>query len=163
MIFKKKISNYTTKIVTFISSNILQLNKKNVSSCISCEQYSSIIEKCDKLFLEKKLFLNSNLTLNQLAKEIGTNRTYLSISIKSIKNQSFSEYINSNRIEYSKIIIKEKLSRCEVGKDNSGMTTEDYAIASGFSSGRNFVRCFKLKEGVTPTQYKNAILWKVRK
>lgn len=136
--------------------------KKPAISSLPFKQYSSIIKKSDQLLLEEKLFLNSSLTLTDLAREVGTNRTYLSVSIKAAKEQSFSQYINYNRIEYSKLLIKEKLGSCKTGIDNSGMTTEDYAIASGFSSTRNFVRCFKVKEGITPTQYKKALLWKVR-
>lgn len=136
--------------------------RKKRNSFLPYKQYRAIVEKSDKLMLENKLFLNSNLTLTDLAKEIGTNRTYLSISIKKAKNQSFSEYLNSNRVEYSKKLIKGIINQCELGIDNSGMRAEDYAIASGFSTTRNFVRCFKKREGITPTQYKNALLWKVR-
>ncbi len=160
---KRKNNSFYSKLLAFILGNRLQSKNDNVRSSLPHKQYSTIIQKSDQLLLEEKLFLNNNITLIDLAKEVGTNRTYLSISIKSAKNQSFSEYINSNRIEYSKHLIQKTVCSCTAGIDNSSMTTEDYAIASGFSSARNFVRCFKAKEGITPSQYKNAILWKVRK
>ncbi|MFA6770733.1 MAG: AraC family transcriptional regulator [Bacteroidales bacterium] len=159
---KRKNNIFYKKIFTYFTSDKLYLKGKKTNLLLSCKQYNSIIKKSDQLLLEEKLFLNNNLTIVELAKEVGTNRTYLYKSIKCVKNQSFSQYINNNRIEYSKQLIKETLYNSETGIDNSGMTTEDYAIASGFSSGRNFVRWFKLKEGITPTQYKNALLWKVR-
>lgn len=159
---KTKIKIYYRRALAFIIGYRFLSKKKRVKNSLPCKQYSSIIKKSDKLLLEEKFFLNNNLTLNDLAREVGTNRTYLSKSIKAAKEQSFSEYINSSRVEYSKQLIKEKLSNCKTGIDNSGMSTEDYAIASGFSSTRNYVRCFKMKEGITPTQYKNALLWKVR-
>lgn len=159
---KKKINIYYRKIVAYVFKSKTHNKHKGTSSSITSKQCSSIIKKSDKLLLSEKLFLNSNLTIIELAKEIGTNRTYLSIAIKASKQQSFSAYVNSNRIEYSKLLIKDKIDSCKIGVDNTGMTIEDYAIASGFSSARNFVRCFKIKEGITPTQYKNSLLWRVR-
>jgi len=162
MIKKKKINLYCRKVIAYILGKRFYSTPKNIGTSMPCRQYSSIINKSDRLLLEEKYFLDNSLTINNLAREIGTNRTYLSTSIKAVKKQSFSEYINSSRIEYSKLLIKKKIVNCKTGIDNSGMTTEDYAIASGFSSARSFVRCFKMREGITPSQYKNALLWKVR-
>ncbi|MDD4656354.1 MAG: AraC family transcriptional regulator [Bacteroidales bacterium] len=159
---QRKTKNYSVKAFWALLGYRSYFQKEKEASSLPSKQYSSIIKKSDQIMLEKKLFLNNNLSLTDLAKEVGTNRTYLSTSIKTVKKQSFCEYLNSNRVEYSKKIIKEKISKCDTGIDSSGMTAEDYAIASGFSTTRNFVRCFKKKEGITPTQYKNALLWKVR-
>ena len=43
------------------------------------------------------------------------------------------------------------------------MSVDDFAVASGFGSTKKFVRYFKEIEGVTPSRYITALVWKVRR
>ena len=107
----------------------------------------SIMERSDKVMSGCRLYLKHNLKICDLAREAGTNRSYMSISIKSVKGQSFNQYVKSYRVGYAKELIRSKKTS----------TNEEIAIASGFSSARNFTRQFRIIEGTTPSRYRKAI------
>lgn len=128
-------------------------SRKNKNSNLRC--FIEIVRKSDELLTKKHLFLDQNFKIETLAREIGTNRTYLSRSIRYIKKENFAGYINGKRVEYAKNIISKRATCALCGTDQPTMSTEDFAIVSGFGSKRSFVRCFKEREGVTPSQYRN--------
>ena len=143
-----------------------------------------IINRSDSVLKRDKLFLNQNLQIGKLAKEVGTNRTYLSRSIKSIKGTTFADYINFHRIAYAKeymmnyskakadskindmtcYLTSYKTNARSNYKSNSknnsisNTTIDDLAIVSGFGSKRNFIRYFKRLEGITPGQYMKGLM-----
>lgn len=69
------------------------------------EDFPQLKESLDNLFTEKKIFLNPTLTLNDVAREVGTNRTYLSEYLNNELNSSFFDYINMYRLNYACRII----------------------------------------------------------
>ncbi|NCB18001.1 MAG: AraC family transcriptional regulator [Bacteroidia bacterium] len=121
----------------------------------------AIMERCDKVMAVKKLFLHQNLKISVLAREVGTNRSYLSVSIREVKCKSFSQYINHYRIEHAKYLMREKKEYPPVIPEGID-PMEEIALASGFSSSRTFIRQFRLKEGTTPARYRKAVLMGVR-
>lgn len=134
---------------------LLKIKGSRNSTSSNLSNFIEIIRKSDELLTKKQLFLDQNFKIETLSREIGTNRTYLSRSIRCIKKENFTGYINGKRVEYAKSIICKSASCSTCGKDEPTMSTEDFAIASGFGSKRNFVRCFKEREGVTPSQFRN--------
>ena len=98
------------------------------------DKLSVIERKVDSLMYSRQLFLDSNLTLESLAKEVGTNRTYLSRMFKSKKNIGFEAYLVKLRLEYAATIAKRNLS------------AEDIANESGFPTRKAFVRSL-MEEG----------------
>lgn len=115
----------------------------------------SIIEKTDGILNSKKLFLNCNLSISALAREVGTNRTYLSRAIVHQRATTFRGYINMLRIVYAKSCVTKNLA----SNADEPINVEDLAILSGFGSKRNFVRYFKLSEGITPGQFIKRARW----
>ena len=77
-----------------------------------------------KLMDEKRLFLQPNLKINDLASMLNTNRNYIYNAINQGIGMSFAEYINKKRIEYAVRLID---------KDRE-MLLADVAHKSGFSS-----------------------------
>ena len=65
------------------------------------DKYDELAYRVDILMLEKKLFLKHNLTLDLLAQEIGTNRTYLSRMFNQKKKMSYLSYLNGLRLDYA--------------------------------------------------------------
>lgn len=120
---------------------------KEKSFELSSDESRRIVKKSDEVIKSKQLFSQSQLTLDCVAREVGTNRTYLSKAVNSIKRESFPCYINSLRVDFAKEIIER----------DPTMGVEDYAIACGFGSRRNFVKNFKEREGITPSQYKRHV------
>ena len=81
----------------------------------------NLCKQLDQLMQEKRLFLEHDLRLEQVTRELGTNRTYLLQALKDDKGTTFKEYINRLRIIYA-----EKLM-----KDDPTLTKSDIAMMSG--------------------------------
>ena len=103
------------------------------------EQISRIIE-------EKELFRKKDIRISDIASELATNRTYISLIVNSSLGTNFSDLINSYRIEYAQKLMTEhpEMSHTEVAEE------------SGFSSRTSFLRTFKAKTGMTPTEWKES-------
>ena len=65
------------------------------------DKLSQIEYKVDTLMSSRQIFLDSNLTLESLAKEAGTNRTYLARMFREKKNVRFEQYITGLRLKYA--------------------------------------------------------------
>ncbi|HBG24276.1 MAG: hypothetical protein A2X17_01300 [Bacteroidetes bacterium GWF2_41_61] len=136
-------------------TKLLKIKGSRKSKNSNHRNFIEIVRKSDELLNIKQLFLDQNFKIETLAREIGTNRTYLSRSIRYIKKENFAGYINGKRVEYAKSIIIKKSNSPSSATDEPAMSTEDFAIASGFGCKRTFVRTFKQREGVTPSQYRS--------
>lgn len=104
-----------------------------------------ILEKLLK-FEKSELFLDPQIRLATIAKELDTNTRYLSSIINASKARSFNAYINSLRIQYI------------VGKLTSEPRYRTYKIsylaeAGGFTSQSSFNTAFKEFTGLTPSAY----------
>lgn len=97
---------------------------------------------------QKKVFLDKNLQITDLAKMIGTNRTYLSRHINIEKQMTFSEFINSCRIEYAQEQIRQM---------HDAYSISALSDASGFSNEVTFYRNFKKFTGTTPERWLKSI------
>lgn len=93
------------------------------------------------------------LTLEDLARELGSNRSYVSAYINSTFNCNFREWINALRIDYSKTLLAEQ----------SFMTIEKVSEQSGFSTSAYFCRLFSKREGMTPTKWRESTIGGVGK
>jgi len=58
-----------------------------------------LVSRFQELCRNDKIYLDQELTIQSAAKALSSNRTYLSRSINTILNISFTAYINSLRIE----------------------------------------------------------------
>ncbi len=111
----------------------------------------------DELFIrittalrEEKLFTNPNLTIQDLATAIGSNRTYVSACINRRSNFSFSQLVAQYRVEHAKTILADP----QYTSDHEAIT--DAIALSGFTSDQTFYRVFKDHTGLTPLQYRKA-------
>ena len=101
--------------------------------------------RVDEVMRLKQLYLNPNLTLEMLAQEMGTNRTYLSRMFNWKKKMSFTAYLNGMRLDYATSCIKE----------GGEYHVEQLVADCGFHSARAFYkavmeagaeRCYLLKK-----------------
>lgn len=88
-----------------------------------------------------------NITLKELAREMGYDYTYLSGFFNKTFGMDFSSYVNQYRIHYA----------CQLLKNSRDSITE-IALQSGFSTIRNFNRVFKEMMGMTPREYRITVL-----
>lgn len=91
---------------------------------------------------ETGLYLQHDLTLQQLATALGTNRTYLS-SYFTQSGTTYNEYINLLRIEhFDRLYAKAQTN-------SRSVTAQQLALQSGFRSYSTFSAAFKKYKGIT--------------
>jgi AraC-like DNA-binding protein len=105
--------------------------------------------KLTNLMLELEPYVDSQLTVYQLAKQLGTNSSYLSTVMNSDFEMNFTSYINSYRIEKSKALFEDL--------ENKNFTIEAIGQMAGFKSKSAFNRWFKEFTGETPSTYKKKL------
>lgn len=113
-------------------------------------QFIELINQFDELLKSKKLYLESDLNLNQCAEKLNTNPQILSEAINLSTNKSFREYINHLRVEE----FKERIAKADFKKD----TIIGIAFECGFNSEASFYRIFKEMVGCTPKEYLKKII-----
>lgn len=100
-------------------------------------------EAFDRVFNEKQIYLNPLLNINDLAKELGTNRTYVSNYINQQLNTTFYDYVNSWRVKKAIVLL-----------ETTNLSLQEIATKSGFNSISSFRRYFVSRMGQTPSSYK---------
>ncbi len=113
-------------------------------SHIGSSENFNLLEKRLNDWVVRKGFTQHSLTIEELATEIGTNRTYLSAYINTTYSQSFREWIAKMRIEYSK----------ELLLAHTDLSANKIAAMVGYSSNAFSTIFFKL-ENTTPTKWRN--------
>jgi AraC-like DNA-binding protein len=118
-------------------------NKKyNYQQQMKSRKYK-FAEKFNTLFEKKKLFMNPKLTIIDLAKEMGTNRTYISDYLNKDLNTTFFDYVNQRRIQESELMLR-----------TTKESLENISSQSGFNSPSTFRRAFMKKYNCTPGKYR---------
>ena len=126
-----------------IQENYELINKLAENS--SPEEVSIMQQVHDYVILEKN-YLDAELSLDKLSKELNINRSYLSSAINHVMGKNFSAYINEYRIsEAFKILNSEEQQ----------MPIKDLIIACGFNNKNSFYNYFKKVTGITPSEYRN--------
>ncbi|HWA33236.1 MAG TPA: AraC family transcriptional regulator, partial [Cyclobacteriaceae bacterium] len=104
-------------------------------------------ERINRIMLTKKLFLNPELRLADLARESGISYHQLSEVINRESGASFFEFINDFRVNHV-VATMDKL-----GHESKKINVLELAFASGFNNKVSFNRHFKKLKGRTPTHY----------
>lgn len=94
--------------------------------------------------IDSKLFLNPNLTLSSLSKACGISKARLTAFFKSSEASNFNKYINRIRIEYAVILLYDY--------NPDELSTEKWALLSGFNSRVTFYRSFVDVYGFPPSE-----------
>ncbi|MFA5849431.1 MAG: helix-turn-helix domain-containing protein [Bacteroidales bacterium] len=114
----------------------------------SYTKISDVCKKTENAIETKKLYLNPGFTIAMLAKEIGTNRTYLSRYISGVKRCRFTDYINNLRAEHAKSLLQAP----------GILPLADIAMISGFGSVRAMNRSFLKNYGKLPATVRKEYL-----
>ena len=93
-------------------------------------RHDSILQEINKLFNTNKIYTDNNLSLLDLSKTIGSNRTYVSKVINSDFGMNFSAFVNSFRIAHARKMLA----------DNPDILYTDLAEKSGFGSVKTMQR-----------------------
>ena len=107
------------------------------------EDMESLDKRLKDIFEQEKIYLEPKLRLSELAVRLGTNRTYLSQYFNQSCEQSFYEYVNNYRVQYSMQLLRDTSYNLDV-----------VASMSGFNSMSTFRRAFLHVNGISPQQYR---------
>ena len=110
------------------------------------DHYRWIGPALDALMKDQELFKRSDLLITDVARMIGSNRTYVSMFLNKERGMSFSDYISGFRVEYAKHLLD----------TDSSMNLAEISEKSGFASEATFYRVFKRVTGQTPNAYRSS-------
>lgn len=109
----------------------------------SAQEYRIIVMKAMQ---EQKLYLDCELTLNDLAEHTGVPSHQLSEVLNGMLNQNFYSFVNDYRVRYAQELLK--------NPETNSMAIIDLAFEAGFRSKSSFYDSFKKATLMTPSQYK---------
>jgi AraC-like DNA-binding protein len=116
---------------------------KYTSKKIDSTEETILLGKLENVMIEKELYKNPNLTLQELSKEINSTSHQLSQFLNNNLGKNFTSFVNEFRInEACKIIIS-----------NDKLTIESIGYDVGFNSKSTFFAAFKKHTGTTPLNY----------
>lgn len=98
-----------------------------------------------KLMENEKWYLKSELTIQDVAEQLKTNKQYISEVINRSFRKNFYDFVNDYRIEEFKKLI------AQPGSER--MNILGLAYEAGFNSKATFNAVFKKKTGVTPSEF----------
>jgi AraC-like DNA-binding protein len=123
----------------------IKKKEKYATSLLSDETNTLLYDNLLKLIEQERMYLNNKLTIEDVAKKLNTNRTYLSQIINEKTNTNFNNFINKYRIQEAQI--------CLLNDEIKSYNIEGIAQSVGFSSKSTFNGAFKKYTGLTPSEY----------
>lgn len=127
-----------------------QLRQKYSHSGLNEREAGHIRQGILRLMDERQLYLEPELELDDLARELGNSRFQVSQVLSEQFTRSFYELVNEYRVRE----VQRKLSSPDHRKQN----ISEIAYSSGFNSLATFNRSFKAISGMTPSAYRKAHL-----
>lgn len=128
-----------------IHKKLAEQKQKYVTSSMSQAQKELLVKEITRSMEEKRLFIDSNLTLDTLAIQLNTNKHYLSQVINEIIGKNFYTITNEYRIREAKKLL--------CSPEYRNVTIEGIANLVGFKSKSSFNTAFKKITGMTPSEY----------
>jgi len=101
-----------------------------------------------KFMEEEKPYLDVDLTIHDISKQLDIPRHYLTQVINGLLGKNFYTFINEYRIEeVKKLLVNDEFSK---------YTLTSIAFEAGFNSKSSFNSIFKSSTGMTPTQFRDS-------
>ncbi len=107
------------------------------------EIYKELYGRILTYFDAKRPFLDSELTINDLVKDLYSNKLYISRAISQYTGRNFCQFVNYYRVMHS----------VSSFRDNPDMKIRELADMSGFNSVVSFNMAFRLFMGVNPSEW----------
>ena len=123
-------------------------NEKYSVSSLSDEKSTQLFVELEKLMNEQHLYRKRELTKENVAEILQTNRTYLSQVINQQTGMSFTYYVNSYRIKEAVKILSDP---------GNTVLLKALAFDLGFSSINTFYSSFQTIVGMPPSTYRKKI------
>lgn len=145
---KQKVIFFAESII--VSGEITEVQAKYSGSRLKDSEAKLYVEKINNHMMLSKPYLNPDLTLLQLASDLGITPHVLSQIINDQYKLNFFDFVNQYRVqEFKKAVVDPK---------NKNYSLLGIAFECGFNSKSAFNRMFKKSTGLTPSQFKEATL-----
>jgi AraC-like DNA-binding protein len=138
-----KIINFAPKRIDAIRKQNANLEKPEAPKKKNLDIEEKIGPMVTK-WVEDKEFCAANLNIKEVAAAIGTNQNYLSQYLNNHLGVTFQVWLNTLRVEESKILLI----------DGTRRSIEEIGTMVGFSQLYNFSRWFRTITGTTPFQFR---------
>ncbi len=150
------------EVITLLKAVIINEEKPlllNIKACLYaiCAEYLNQVELIENDYKHQQImfdiidFVQKNHTkkigLSDIAEHLGYDYHYISRRFRKIFNMSFTEFLNSYRLETALNLLLET---------NKSIT--EIALESGFQSVRSFNNYFKIHYRISPSEYKKQSL-----
>jgi AraC-like DNA-binding protein len=123
----------------------IRSQKDNLTKQDNRDEQTDLAERVHEYIIGTKAFKNENLSRDELALTLGTNRQYLTDAIRKKTGKTFKDYINSIRLDYASQILIE----------NKGASIESIYIEAGFPTRSTFNRLFKEQYEMSPNELRD--------
>ncbi len=145
VLYYLSIAGYFTRPVTLQQLNFIPETSETPTIASVEPEIQVWKAKLIKHIESAKPYLEPELTLNELAKQMSTNSSLLSKVINDGTGRNFNDFINHYRVQAV-------ISKLNAGEQKS-QTLLGIAMDSGFNSKATFNRSFKKEMGKTPKEY----------
>lgn len=106
---------------------------ENLNICGN-ETYKEIFDRIVDYFEEEKPYLDNNLTINEVVRNVYSNKLYISRAISRYTGRNFCQFVNYYRILYS----------MEAFRNDTKLKVSELAEMSGFNSTVTYSTAFRL-------------------
>lgn len=147
---------YFSLLVYLVILILLYRKKTNDLSSFSAQKYADrklneeevswMTGRLKKAMMEKELYRNPNLKINDLAREINVSPHQLSQLLNSHVEKNFTLFVNEYRIDEA----------CKLLLANTHLTIDAIGAEVGFNSKSTFFATFKKLKGLTPSIYQQS-------
>ena len=112
------------------------------------ETLQDVLQRMNELIVSEKLYLNENITREDMARRLHVDKAILIQSFRKFLNDcTMPSLLNRYRVQQAIALMKSQ----------PNYTVQAIAEDSGFSNVRKFYRIFKDEMGMTPTEYREAM------
>ncbi len=105
--------------------------------------YRELFNRVESYFTCSRPYLDANLTIQDVARVLFTNKVYISRAVALFRGLNFCQYVNEFRVRNAKTMME----------SDPDIKVSTVSIRSGFNSIVSFSTAFKLFEGITPSQW----------
>ncbi|MCD4695944.1 MAG: helix-turn-helix domain-containing protein [Bacteroidales bacterium] len=132
------------KVIT-VTDKIQRKQKSSSTKTSSIDaENAQLAEQLNTFVSEQKPWLNTTLTLYDLASELNISSHQLTALLNNFLKTNFYDYINHYRVEEVKKMLKNNIKK---------YTILAIALECGFNNKASFNRIFKQKTGQTPSEF----------
>ena len=103
----------------------------------------ALMARICELMDQQKMFRDAELKVSDVASALGTNTRYITDCIKQNRNQTFSQFVNTQRISHAQQLLHQ----------HPDMKLTEVSFESGFANERSFFRTFKAITGMTAREW----------